>query len=148
MSPERREPTEDQLLAMAYADGELDPSAAAAFEARLVVEPDLALEVTETRKLALVARAVAPAEPQDHEWARLEADPWHRLLTRGGLALFMVGLGLEFILALMGLQQRFEGQLLIASGLLTVGGFAMLLTAAWRWRRRSLPYDPYVEVKR
>lgn len=133
---------------MAYADGELDPSAAAAFEARMASEPELAREVTETRKLTLLARAVAPPEPQDHEWNRLEADPWHRLLTRGGLLLFLLGLSFEVCLALLGQRDGFEGQLLIVSGGLTVAGFSMLLSAAWRWRRRSLPYDPYVEVKR
>ena len=148
MSPERPEPTEEQLLAMAYADGELDPSAAAAFERRMAAEPELAREVAETRKLAVLARAVAPPEPQDHEWLRLTRDPWHRLLTRGGIALFLLGIGLELLLALLGLREGFDGRFLVGSGLLTVAGFSMLLVAAWRWRRRTLPFDPYIEVKR
>ncbi|MHC4261448.1 MAG: hypothetical protein ACYSWX_02930 [Planctomycetota bacterium] len=148
MSVEEREPTADQLLAMAYADGELDPESRADFERRMASEPTLAREVAEIRKLELLARAVAPAEPQDHEWARLEVDPWHRLLTRGGLALFLGGIALEVALLLLGVQERLGGSMLVASGSAILVGFTMLLLAALRWRKRTLPYDPYVEVKR
>ena len=148
MSVEEREPTADQLLAMAYADGELDPESRADFERRMASEPTLAREVAEIRKLELLARAVAPAEPQDHEWARLEVDPWHRLLTRGGLALFLGGITLEVALLLLGVQERLGGSMSVASGSAILVGFTMLLLAALRWRKRTLPYDPYVEVKR
>jgi anti-sigma factor RsiW len=148
MSPEEREPTPDELLAMAYADGELAPAEATEFERRMRADPALSREVADLRRLELVARAVAPPEPQDAEWNRLRADPWHRLLTRGGAALFVGGLGLEAALALTGLRDGFAGGPLFVSGLVTVAGFALLFTAAWRWRRRNLPYDPYVEVKR
>ena len=43
---------------------------------------------------------------------------------------------------------RRHPSVLVGSGLLTVAGFSMLLVAAWRWRRRTLPFDPYIEVKR
>lgn len=148
MSVEEREPTADQLLAMAYADGQLDPESRADFERRMASEPTLAREVAEIRKLELLARAVAPAEPQDHEWARLEVDPWHRLLTRGGLALFLGGITLEVALLLLGVQERLGGSMSVASGSAILVGFTMLLLAALRWRKRTLPYDPYVEVKR
>jgi anti-sigma factor RsiW len=148
VSPQPRAPTPDQLLAMAYADGQLEPGARAAFEQRLAHEPALAAEVTDLRRIALLARALAPPEPQDHEWRRLRADPWHRLLTRGGTLLLVVGLSLELILLLTGTQDRLGAEALLLTGGAGVIGFLLLLTAAWRWRARNLPYDPYVEVQR
>ena len=145
MSPEEREPSADQLLAMAYADGELDAEAARDFERRMAGEPELAREVTDLRKLELLARAVAPPEPQDHEWARLYADPLQRVLKRAGMVLLVAGIALEMSLALTGLA---GGSNLLLAGVLTLAGFTLLLSAAIRWRKRCLPYDPYVEVKR
>ena len=148
MSSEKREPSPDQLRAMAYVDGELRDPERGEFEARLRVEPALARGVAELRGLDLLARQMAPPEPQDHEWTRLRADPWHRLLTRGGVALLLGGCAVEVVLILVGLQAGIGERGLLISGAAIVVGFVMLLAAALRWRRRNLPYDPYVHVHR
>ncbi|QDU68097.1 hypothetical protein [Engelhardtia mirabilis] len=141
-------PTPDQLKAMAYVDGELPAGEWAEFESRLRREPSLAREVAELQGLALLARQMAPPEPQDHEWERLRADPWHRLFTRGGLALLLGGLGTEAALLLLGIQNEVGEHALLFSGGAGLAGFVMLLAAALRWRTRNLPFDPYVHVRR
>ena len=75
MKANAREPSRDELLAMAYVDGELAPDAAAEFEGRLADEAHLGLHVAEFKKLELMARQLAPPEPADHEWLRLGRDP-------------------------------------------------------------------------
>lgn len=149
MSAVQRDPTADELLAMAYVDGELDAEAARAFERRMLDEPELAREVAELRRLEVLARTLAPPEPQDGEWARLRADPVHRVLTRLGAVLLVGGLGVEVALGLTGLLEHTRvGRLILVTGLASLAGFTMLLIAALRWRRRNLPYDPYVKVRR
>ena len=68
------EPTRDELLAMAFFDGELAPEARAEFEARLADDADLRRQVAELKELDVLARNAAPREPMDHEWAALERD--------------------------------------------------------------------------
>ena len=62
-----REPTEGQLLAMAYVDGELAESARREFEDRLRREPALAREVVELKAFALLLRQVVSAAPPGFE---------------------------------------------------------------------------------
>ena len=68
-------PPPDELLAMAFADGELTPEERLAFEQRMVHEEGLARLVSEHMALDVLARRVAPKEPQDHEWERLRLNP-------------------------------------------------------------------------
>jgi anti-sigma factor RsiW len=133
---------------MAYVDGELAPEPRTAFEARLAQEPALRREVSELRKLELIARAAAPREPLDHEWAALARDP----LQRGTLALgwILLGLGalglagyLVFVLCTCALPLALK----LLLGALLAGG-ALLLAATLRARLRTLPHDPYTEVER
>ncbi|MEC8494787.1 MAG: hypothetical protein VXZ39_07690, partial [Planctomycetota bacterium] len=56
-------PPPDELLAMAFADGELSPEERLAFEQRMVREEGLARLVSEHMALDVLARRVAPKEP-------------------------------------------------------------------------------------
>src|SRR5260221_9774953 len=81
--PPERAPNPEELLAMAYVDGELAPDERSAFEARLDREPALVREVAAQQRLAVLARAALPREPIDREWRALEDSA----LTRIGLPL-------------------------------------------------------------
>ena len=141
-------PSADELQAMAFVDGELKDEEARRFEARLASEPALAREVSELRALELVSRQMAPPEPMDHEWARIDAEPAQRAAT-----------GLGFLLALVG-TIGFWGWLAwaIATGdmdivpkvlILSVGGgLGIVFLTILRRRLLTLPYDPYTRVKR
>lgn len=145
--PERA-PTSDELLAMAYADDELDPAARAEFEARLAREPALGREVTEQLRLHLLAREVAPSEPEDHEWARILRSRSRRwMLTAAWIFIvvdvaFLIGLGLyEFLES--GAPLAFKGAVVLG-----LGAFLAWFVLVVRARVRTLPYDPYTQVKR
>ena len=142
------EPTQEQLTAMAYADGELDEAARSEFEKLLETRQDLALEVARVNRLNVLARQVAPPEPMDHEWKRLERDALHvggRGLGFAALVLFAVSLvgwvGYLLVISPMPLALRLLlGTLLI--------GFLCLFLVTLRARLRTRPYDPYTEIRR
>ena len=143
-----REPTADELQAMAYADGELAPAERARFEARLAAEPALAREVSLQMRLTVLAREVAPPEPADHEWARIERSAAHSL--GWSLAVLSVVLGLTCTIGYGGwCLACSEAPLVlkIALGLVTAGFIAWFVLVA-RARARTRRYDPYTEVKR
>lgn len=143
-----REPTRDELLAMAYVDGELSAEGCAEIERRLRDDPALRREVTQLKELELLARAGAPKEPMDHEWDALARDPVQRGALGLGWVLLLCGCG---GLAAYVLVELFRGNApplvkgLIAA--LTLGG-ALLLGATLRARLRTLPLDPYRKVQR
>lgn len=142
------EPTRDQLLAMAYVDGELSAAARAELEARLAASPELRREVSALKELELLARSAAPREPADHEWDALERDPVQRGTL--GLGWTLVVLGLAGVLGFGALELcRADAPLWIklACGALT-GGFALLLAATVRARLRTAHLDPYRKVQR
>ena len=148
MNALEREPTPDELLAMAYADGELDVEARREFEERLRTSEELAVEVARHQKINVLARNSALPEPQDFEWERLAKDPLQR-----------TGLGLGWVLVLFG---SIGGAAWIGFGLFQsdmpvflklclyalIVGFGSLFLAVLRRRLRTLPYDPYTEVQR
>lgn len=143
-----REPTPDELLAMAYVDGEIAAEERARFEQRLAREPQLAREVTELRALELVARRAAPPEPMDHEWTRLARSRSQRSLWLAGWLALLAGL-----LGLLGWSLwclecsdwPLAPKILLP---LALAGAAVLLGAAVRARRRTMRYDPYRNVQR
>lgn len=143
-----REPTQDELLAMAYVDDELDPVARKQVERRMAGEPALRREVAELRKLAVIARLTVPPEPMDHEWRALERDWIHAGGSR--LGLLLIGLGGAGITLWLFFELLFSEADLVAK----LGGGAVLLgilisfLVALRARLRTLPYDPYTEVER
>ena len=149
MTDKQREPSRDELLAMAYVDGELADDAVIEFERRLRDEPALVREVAELKRLEVIARQSAPPEPIDHEWKRLEREVLHSGGNFFGFLLAALGtLGLSGW-ALLELLRNDEltlvPKLLIG---MTVAGFALLFLVILRARLRTLPYDPYTEVKR
>lgn len=143
-----REPTRDELLAMAYVDGELTVEGRSEFESRLSASPELRREVSALEELELLARAAAPKEPMDHEWEELAQDP----VQRSALGLGWILLASGFLgLSAFGLWQLFLSDAPLALKLffsaLLLGG-ALLLGATLRARFRTLPLDPYRKVKR
>jgi hypothetical protein len=143
-----REPTSDELLAMAYVDGELDAPARVAFEERLVREPRLAKEVTELRSLELLARHAAGPEPQDHEWNRITRSGAQRVLAPLAWTLIVLGaLGLAGWCLWTELTCGLALVPKVGVLALTLGLF-LLLALNVRNRLRTLPFDPYTQVKR
>jgi anti-sigma factor RsiW len=143
-----REPTRDELLAMAWVDGELAGEERESFERRLAEEEALRREVGELQRLALLARASRPCEPMDFEWARLRRDPLQRTAVVLGFALLALGvLGLS-VLALVALETAHVPLLVKALGLALAFGLALLGLAALRARLATRRYDPYREVER
>ena len=149
MTDREREPTRDELLAMAYVDGELDRAAREELERRMADEPALAREVAELKKLEVIARQTAPPEPMDHEWNRLRKG----LVHRGGhlvgflfLALGSIGLA---VWGMIGVLRDDETELTakVLLSLLILGALTLFLVIL-RGRLRTLPYDPYTEVQR
>ena len=141
-------PGRDELLAMAYADGELGADERALFAERLAREPELAREVVRHERLAVLARRLAPPEPMDHEWKRLVRSPVQRA---GRFGVWMIAAGLSGLAAL-GLFALFADpdtglavKLLVG---LAVAGVALAIGAAFHARARTRAVDPYTEVER
>lgn len=143
-----RLPSDLELAAMAYVDGELAPADRTAFEARLDREPALVREVAAQQRLAVLARAAAPREPIDREWRAIERS----MITRAGIPLSW---GL-FALGAAGLAVWCAWEVACAPigtapKLLTaafVSGFLLLFLLAFRARIRTKPFDPYDDVHR
>lgn len=146
---EEREPTRDQLLAMAYCDGELEADAHAEFEARLASEPALLAEVSELRGLEVLARRVAPPEPGDFVRERLAREP----LQRGGTTLAFgaliaaLALGAAFLCWALLADDELPTALK-ATIALGAGGITLLFLVVLRQRLALLPHDPYRHVER
>ncbi|MFT5290453.1 MAG: hypothetical protein ACI8PQ_003373 [Planctomycetota bacterium] len=146
---EEREPTRDQLLAMAYCDGELATDALEDFEARLEREPALLKEVSELKALEVIARAVAPREPGDYVRKRLADEPLQSGLT--GLAFFcliaaaVLGSGSCCWFLVTDDSLSVFGRLLCC---LAVGGVVLLFLLTLRQRLLLIPHDPYRRVER
>ena len=141
-------PSRDELLVMAYVDGELADDQRATFETRLADEPELVRQVAAYRKLEVLARHVAPPEPADHEWKRIRAEPVRRagvglgwLLLAGGAFLVGVWILVEVVRSDATALQKF-------AVCAPVGGFLLLLLLRLRDRVRLYPLDPYTEVHR
>jgi len=141
-------PSRDDLLVMAYVDGELADDQRAIFDQRLVNEPELVRQVAAYRKLEVLARHVAPPEPADHEWRRIREEP----VRRAGVGLgWLLLAGGAFVVGLYVLVEvtRSDATPLQKFGVCApVGGFLLLLLIRLRDRVRLYPYDPYTEVQR
>lgn len=148
MTADRREPSRDQLLAMAYVDGELSAEARHEMEARLGSEPALRREVAELQRLAVMTRQLAPPEPMDHEWEELSQELVHSTGTTLGWILAVIGtLGLGATsLVLVATSDMPTGLKFFLA--VALAGFALLFLLTLRARLRTLPLDPYTQVKR
>ncbi len=148
MRLEERPPSDDQILAMAYADGELAGTARVEFEARMSRDASLAREVVLQQRLHVLARHAAGSEPMDHEWDRIERSRLHR--SGRGLAWTMIVAGSAGILAWAVVEELRSGLPLVPkiSIALLLAGLAALFLITLRNRLRTMPYDPYSQVKR
>jgi anti-sigma-K factor RskA len=145
---DEREPTRDQLLAMAYVDGELASEARSAFETRLRAEPALLREVAELKELELLARRAGPREPMDFEWDRLESEWTHSggtLLAYSLMTVASVGGALWILWALLRSDMETVPKVLVC---VFVAGLGLLLLVTLRARLRTASLDPYRHVKR
>jgi anti-sigma factor RsiW len=143
-----REPTQDELLAMAYVDGELDAAARGEFEGRMAAHDDLRREVVRLKRLEVLARRAAGPEPMDHEWQRLARDPLHNAGLGLGFTLLVGGAAL---LAACGLWWLWLSAIEMPFKLglsAVVAGLALLFLITLRARLRTKPYDPYTEIQR
>ncbi|MFN0243777.1 MAG: hypothetical protein ACKVWV_12875 [Planctomycetota bacterium] len=148
MNSAEREPTSDELLAMAYADGELDPDARTAFEARMRSDAALAREVAAQQRLHQLARHVAGPEPMDAEWERIARASGYRASLGIGASLLTLGalsLGVWAAYALVTSSLALVPKLALGA---LIAGLFVLTVRAWLARRRTRPYDPYTEVRR
>jgi anti-sigma factor RsiW len=143
-----REPSRDELLAMAYVDGDLTAAARAEFEQRLGASPALRREVSALKELELMARAAAPKEPMDFEWEALARDPVQRGTLGLGWTLLLLGLLGAVGVGLFVVLTSGAPPLLKLLVLALLIGFALLLGATVRARLRTLPLDPYRKVQR
>ena len=148
MSRDDRPPSDDQILAMAYADGELAGTARAEFEARLSRDSALAREVAAQQRLHVLARLAAGPEPMDHEWKRIERSSLHR--SGLGLAWTMIAVGSLGLLAWAVAEELRSGLPLVPkiSIALLMAGLVALFLITLRNRLRTMPLDPYTQVKR
>jgi anti-sigma factor RsiW len=142
------EPSRDELLAMAYVDGELTPAARAELDARLATSAELRREVSALKELELLARAAAPREPLDHEWAALAREPVQRATLGLGWTLLLLGIagglaGGAYAL----LTSAAPAWVKLVSIALSLG-LALLLGATVRARLRTAHLDPYRKVQR
>lgn len=143
------EPSEEELLAMAYADGEMTPEESLRFESRMEAEPRLVHQVAEHHALDVLARRIAPREPADYDWAALQLDPLYQGTVGAGWFLLIAATALSFALAVWAVATN-EGISYLHRGLIlsSLLGFTLLfLTVLWR-RIRAIPLDPYRHVER
>ena len=143
------EPTEDELLAMAYADGELDSEARREAAKRIAEDDAFALKVAHYQRLDVTTRTAAPSEPQDAAHAALAEEP----LQRATLGLGWMSATLGFIAFYAWIfyeilqNEEMSGAPKVFL-LCATGGLFLLFISVLRGRLRELPYDPYTEIKR
>jgi len=141
-------PTPDELLAMAYVDGELHGEQRASFEARLASDPRLLREVAEHNSLAVLARQVTPKEPMDHEWERMEQETLHGAVLPMSLVLSAAGAIGLILCGMLGILFSDLPIMLRLFFLLLMGGLASAFLLVLRARIRTHHLDPYTSVKR
>ena len=141
-------PSTDELLAMAYADGELSPEARRGFETRLAHEARLRVLVADQQRIAILAREAAPSEPLELATLIVERGTPHSFLASFGRAL--LGLAIAWLAVWMGLA-CFEGAWrppIAGAALAATLGLALLALRAWLVRRATHHLDPYRDVRR
>ncbi|MCH2106643.1 MAG: hypothetical protein MK291_08390 [Planctomycetes bacterium] len=142
------EPSEDELLAMAYADGELNEEARREAAHRMASDEAFALRVAHYQRLDVTARS-ALQEPQDIAHAKLAAEPTQRAALGLGWAALSVGLvgfyAWIFYVMVRDPEMPTTLKVLMLTG---IGGFLLLFLAVLRKRLRELPFDPYTKVQR
>ncbi len=148
MSNKSEHPTRDDLLVMAYVDDELADEQRAIFHNRLAEEPELSRQVAAYQKLAVLAKQMAPPEPSDLEWDRIQASPVHRTSVGAGWILLGIGTLAYVVWSCFMIAQSDLSTFGKCAILVPALSFCWLLAIRFRDRRRMLPFDPYTEVKR
>lgn len=148
MTSAPRGPTTDELLAMAYADGELSAGARREFETRLAHEAPLRALVADQRRIAVLAREAAPPEPLELAALSFEKRVASALYLLGGRAFLLLGaLWLLTWIALASVEGAWRPPL-AGAALLAAAGVGLLLLRARATRRATLHLDPYRDVRR
>ena len=143
------EPTEDELFAMAYADGELAPEARREAAKRIAEDDAFALRVAHYQRLDITTRTASSHEPQDTARARLASEPLQRATISLGWMSATVGFIAFYAWVFYEIMQNEE-----MSGapkvflLCAAGGLFLLFLSVLRGRLRELPYDPYTDIER
>ena len=143
------EPTEDELLAMAYADGELAPEARREAAKRISTEDAFALRVAHYQRLDVTTRTATSSEPQDTARAKLAEEPLQRATLGFGWVSATLGFIAFYAWIFYEILQNEE-----MSGapkiflLCAAGGLFLLFLSVLRGRLRELPYDPYTDLER
>ena len=143
------EPSEDELLAMAYADGELNEGARREAAQRIASDEAFALRVAHYQRLDVATRTATPPEPADTAHAKLSAEPTQRAAL--GLGWFALVIGLLGFYAWIFYEMIRDPELETLPKVLILGGiagFLLLFFAVLRNRLRELPFDPYTKIKR
>jgi anti-sigma factor RsiW len=142
------EPTREELLAMAYADGELSGTEREEFERVLERRADLRELVARELRLDVLARASAGPEPMDLEWRAMDAEPLHRATLGVGLTLVLAGLALGAFGLLYFLWASALPRAVPIGVTAAMAGATVLGARALRARLRTQALDPYTEIRR
>lgn len=144
----QREPSADDLRAMAYVDGELGADERREFEHSLASRADLRREVARLERLNVLARHAAGPEPLDHEWHALALDPLQRAGFGFGFVLVCAGtLALGAVLLMLLWTSSVQVALKLAASAVALG-LAALFLATLRARLRTRDLDPYTDIQR
>ena len=143
------EPTEDELLAMAYADGELEPEARREAAKRIAEDDAFALRVAHYQRLDVTTRTAISHEPQDTARAELSREPLQRATVSLGWMSATVGFIAFYAWVFYEILQNEEMSGAPKIFLLSAaGGLFLLFLSVLRGRLRELPYDPYTDIER
>ncbi len=141
-------PTTDELLAMAYADGELSTEATRVFESRLTHEARLRVLVADQQRIAVLAREAAPAEPLELASLIVERGSLHPFLAFAGRALLVAALvWLAAWLACTCTAGAWCPSI-AGAALCALAGILLLVVRAALVRRATHHLDPYHGVRR
>lgn len=141
-------PTTDELLAMAYADGELSADATRVFESRLAHDARLRALVADQQRIAVLAREAAPSEPLELASLIVERGVLFPVLGFVGRALLVVTL--VWLAAWLACTCT-EGTWcppIAGAALSALVGIALLAIRAALVRRATHHLDPYQGVRR
>jgi len=144
------EPSEMQLLLMAYLDEELDAADRARVEAAIARDPALRQEFVELQRLQKLTDAAGLDARSDADVERFWGSVYNRLERHAAWMLILLGAagvasGVAYLIfTAHGLPRILK----LAAACAAVGGL-LLIWSVWRERLKVLPHDRYSrEVRR
>lgn len=141
-------PTTDELLAMAYADGELSADARRAFEARLSSDARLRVLVADQQRIAVLAREAAPSEPLELASLIVEHGKPHTFLASFGRVLLVLALAWTLVWLCLACVENAWRPPIAGAAVAATTGFGLLALRAWLVRRATHHLDPYRDLRR